>query len=391
MNEWVTGQLAGRTWMLYPLMLFLLPNAFTLGPFAPETAFALAHFCLFGATLLLVAPATDLLALTRRVPLAARLFGVLVVVLFAVKAGPAAALRAATWLVVLATTSIAFADEHRFAQLMRIWLWMAALTAGSVMLLHGVPFPPRIDFLSWTHRTGFGYFLAIGVLAGIVLLRTGRVRHRLPHTAALVLALAGLAATMSRGPWLLALLAVAALDRRARTGALLGLVLVAAIAVMLVPDALLMDVSTRFRSIYDWDVGSSSLYRANLYRAALDSLPQTWIAGAPTAQFGPFLAAHALVRYPAFFGAGFQTDSDIIDLLLLGGLPLLAVATWTLVSAARQSLHESPDDGSLVALRRAVLASIVLQILLDNVFSSALGWFMLGLVMRDAPVRGGRT
>ncbi len=380
------GRLGATVWLLYPLMLFALPKV-DIGPLAPNTVFALLFFATAAAVLLFAAPAQNVIDLVRRIPLPAFLFAVSIVGLLYVKAGPVDALRAVTWLVVFVVSFFAFGEDRRFENLLRLWFWMAAVASVVIIVLHGFPFPKEIDFLSWKHRTVLGYFLSVGVLAGIVLYRGRHVSWRAAHLTGLVCVVAGLAGTLARGPWLLTLVALFMLDARARRGAALALVSVGALAAVLFPAALVGDVSQRFQSIYDWNVGSSSLYRLNLYKAVVDAIPDVWLSGASTTAYGPVLAAHAGIRYAAFFIPGFETDSDLINLMLLGGLPLTLLALWMFVDAARRGARDTSSAPDIRGMRRAVLAAVLMQMCLDNILSNALGWFLLGVALHSNPRR----
>ncbi len=384
-------ELAARVWLLYPAMLFVLPNELTFGSIAPETLFALLAGVIAASVMLFALPATAVGRGLSGMPTALVVFATAVILLMLIKGGIVAMLRACSWGIVLVFSYLAFRDERMFERLLKIWFWVAAAASAALLVKYGAPLPGRIEFLSWEHRTVFGYFDAVALAAGIVLLRGGHIGSRAPYMAGLAVVTLGLLATLSRGPWLLALVAVMLLDRSTRRAAVMAGCLFAAVAVIVMPESLIQDLSTRWRSLYDWDVGSSSLYRFNLYRAAMSSLPDTWLAGAPTTNIGPFLAQYAPVRYPAFYMPGFNTDSDVIYLLMLGGVPLIATMCWVILSLARNMARNtarniarniaSPDASIspyLLGMRRVLLVSVVMQMLLDSIVWTAFAWFLLG-------------
>jgi len=382
--------LAARVWLLYPAMLFVLPNELTLGPIAPETLFALLGGAIAASVVLFAVPATTVRQGLSGMPTALVVFAMAVIVLMLFKGGLVAMLRAGSWVIVLVFSFLAFRDERTFERLLKIWFWVAVAACAALLLIYGAPLPGRIEFLSWQHRTVFGYFDAVAVAAGIVLLRGGHIGSRAPYLAGLIVVVLGLLATLSRGPWLLAIIAVMLLDGSTRRAAVLAGCIFAAAAVIVMPESLIADLSSRWRSLYDWDVGSSSLYRFNLYRAALSSLPETWLAGAPTTDIGPFLAQYAPVRYPAFYKPGFNADSDVIYLLMLGGVPLIAAMCWVIWSLARNIAGAAESSAThLLGMRRVLLVCVVMQMLLDSIIWTALAWFLLGaaIVRRDARAR----
>lgn len=375
---------AAASWLVYPLLLFVLPNGPSVGSFAPETLFALLCGVWVGLVMLFCMPARTLYEAMRELPGSVVIFCMLVIALMLFKGGPIAALRACSWCVVLVLSYFAFRDARAFRHLLWLWFSVAVLASLAVIARHGIPMPPRIDFLSWQHRTVFGYFLALAIPAGIVLLQSRRGGNLFLTAGLCVISLA-LLATMSRGPWLLACLTLAVLDTRTRRWAAVAGIVFAAGAVVMLPDGLLIDLSDRFRSLYDWDIGSSSLYRYNLYTAAWTSLPHSWLGGAPTTQFGPFLAQFAPVRYPAFYNPAFNADSDLIYVVLLGGVPLFAVMLWMMWSLWQRIVAAGSDAVEMVGMRRALLAGLIVQMTLDSIIWTALGWFLIGAVL--APPR----
>ncbi|HEY6642724.1 MAG TPA: O-antigen ligase family protein [Povalibacter sp.] len=385
--------LALSAWLLYPLMLFLLPNELAVGPFAPETLFALLGGAIAASVMLFALPVATLGRTLQGMPMAVVVFAVSVIVLMLFKGGFVAVLRACSWVIVLVFSFVVFRDERMFERLLKIWFWVAVGASLALLLKYGAPLPGKIAFLSWQHRTVFGYFDAVALAAGIVLLRSGRIGSRAYYLAGLIVVVLGLLATLARGPWLLALIAVMVLDGPTRRAAVIAACLFAAAAVVVMPESLLEDLSSRWRSLYDWEVGSSSLYRFNLYRAALASMPETWIAGAPTMDIGPFLAQYAPVRYPAFYKPGFNADSDVIYLLLLGGVPLIAVMCWVIASLAGNisAVAAVSPATHLVAMKRVLLVSAVMQMLLDSIIWTAFAWFLIGTAIAVRDTSRGET
>jgi len=384
--------LASRAWLIYPAMLFVLPNELTLGPIAPETLFALLAGAIAASVVLFAVPATTVARGLGGMPTALIVFAMAVVVLMLFKGGLVAMLRACSWVIVLVFSFLAFRDERTFERLLKLWFWVAVGACMALLLRYGAPLPGKIEFLSWQHRTVFGYFDAVAVAAGIVLLRGGRIGSRASYLAGLIVVVLGLLATLSRGPWLLAIIAVMLLDGSTRRAAVIAGCFFAAVAVVVMPESLIEDLSSRWRSLYDWDVGSSSLYRFNLYRAALSSLPETWLFGAPTTEIGPYMAQYAPVRYPAFYKPGFNADSDVIYLLMLGGVPLIAVMCWVIWSLARNIGAAAGTNAShLLGMRRVLLVCLVMQMLLDSIVWTALAWFLLGAAIVRKDARGRAT
>lgn len=137
-------------------------------------------------------------------------------------------------------------------------------------------------------------------------------------------------------------------------------------------------IAARIRTLVDIQSASSSLYRLNMYLATWRSLPDTWLLGADTLQLGPFLARYSLVRYPHYYAPGFATDSDVIYLVLLGGVPLLLAFVWLALYIAKR-MWTAPRIGD-APLMAAIACTAAMQMLFDNSLSSALGWFLLGLL-----------
>ena len=253
------------------------------------------------------------------------------------------------------------------------------------MICHGFAWPEQVDLLAWTHRTVLGYFLAMSMLLGIYLSSQSADRYRALNLCGAAVCGVALVASMARGAWIFAiagmLIQMRARHIHFRIRAHAG-----------------RARNCRICSDHAWsarDYGARAINRRlepgefdslprNLYLAAARSLSETWLLGAPSLEFGPYLAQFSVLRYPHLFNPEFATDSDVIHVTLLGGLPLLAVLAVALAKLGLRLWRDMKITGNFDP-RLWLLLLLGAQLVLDNVFSSALGWFYLGVLCTAVP------
>ena len=368
-------------WLAYPLALFTLPNAWKIGPVSPETLMSAAYSIIFFLSVLVYRRPSTAGELTVAIPRAWIAFALVSVVAIGIRSGPVGLFRSLTWVAVPNLTVSLF----RSAALRRKLWWVMALAGCTsaiwALISLPLPMPEKTELFAWTHRTVFGYFLAITLLVMVHLALTVEAKLK----PLLILGVAAVAATLAfslaRGAWVGAFAGFVILF--ARRPKQLGLALLAAAAVGTAIVATSGDgavIGARLRSLVDSDVASSSLYRANLYLAAIRSIPDSWLLGADMHGFGPYLARFSLLRYPHFYSPEFEPDSDVIRLLLLGGLPLLCLFVWLGLTIARSALQVAFQGDADERVRAGIACVVGCQMLFDNILSNSLGWFYLGLI-----------
>jgi hypothetical protein len=372
-------------WLAYPLMLFSMPNEVRIGGFPPETLVAACFLLVVMLSVIVASAPVRLLELPDQVPFYVLLFFAGVLFATGFKGEAALLIRVVSWGAVLLIATVLFRDPGLRASLWKVWFVVGVGTALYSMAVHGFAWPEEVNILAWTHRTVLGYFLGMSLLLGIYLSAQARTANRALFLCGAGICGLALVASMARGAWLFAiagmLIQMRAGGSRIRLGPMLAvLAVVVTAAVMLGAPG----IAERARSIVDLDQASSTLYRANLYLATARSLPETWLVGAPTLDVGPYIAQFSIIRYPFLFSPEFATDSDLIHLTLLGGLPLLAILGVALLKLGLRLWRDMKASGSFDP-RLWLLLLLGAQLALDNVFSSALGWFYLGILCTVVP------
>lgn len=369
-------------WLSYPMVLFLAPNSWQLAGAGPETWVALIYLTLFVASSLLYDRPVGVLNWGAGIPVAVLIFAGLYSVGVLARGDLVDAVRLLSWLAVMFLGSQLLRPNWLRVKLWGLWAVTGSITALVVMSTRPIPMPEVVDVFAWEHRTVLAYYLVGGLFSAIHLQNTSQqTRSRVAASLAGAIILLALIVSLARGAWIATVLGSLVLYR-ARLGKLAG------VAILFIPVAIFAsilfgavdDISTRLISIVDFESASSSLYRLNLYTAAFRSLPETWLAGAPVLEHGPYLAQFSPVIYPHFFSQVFATDSDVIFILLSGGVPLLLALGWAFIrfaNLARVAIRVGHEDAPMLG---AMLALSATQALFDNLLSSALGWFYLGVL-----------
>jgi len=373
-------------WLAYPAMLFSMPNAVRVGVFPPETLVAACYLFVLLMSVTVSSQPVRLRELGGQIPLSVLIFYFGVVLAIVSKGNVGLVLRVVSWGGVLLIAAVLFRDASLRLLLWKVWFTIGIGTAVYSLATHGVAWPEEVDILAWTHRTVLGYFLAMSLLLGTYLAARAGGGYRQMYLAGAAVCGAALAASMARGAWLFAVAGMLIQLRVRRSGfrvaPVLGVIVIAVLAAAAFGAS---GIAERARSIVDLSQASSTLYRANIYLATLRSLPHTWLLGAPSMEFGPYLAQFSVLRYPHLFNPQFATDSDIVHMTLLGGLPLLAMLASALAKLGLRLWHDMKASGDLDP-RLWLLLLLGAQLVLDNVFSSALGWFYLGVLVTAVPL-----
>lgn len=378
----IVDYFATSGWLLYPLVLFLLPNSWQLAGVGPETWIALVYLVLFAASSMLYGRPIGPLDWAVAIPAPVLLFAGIYSVGVLARGDLADAVRLLSWLAVMLLGSQLFRLDWLRLRLWRLWAATAASTALVVLLARPIPMPEVVGIFAWEHRTVLAYYLVGGLLSAVHLQSVADRRgERACAAVAATIITVALVVSLARGAWIAAFVGYVLLYR-AKLGRLVKvavLFLPVAIGVSMTFDAA-DDIASRFVSLVDLESASSSMYRLNLYIAAIRSLPETWLLGAPVLEHGPYLARFSPVTYPHFFSEGFATDSDVIFVILSGGLPLLGALGGSFVvmlQRARTGMKCGAPDSPMLA---ALLVLSATQAMFDNLFSSALGWFYLGVL-----------
>jgi len=265
------------------------------------------------------------------------------------------------------------------AVIRRIWMAVACGAAAIYLSLPSKWELPAANVFAFEHRTMLGYFLA----AGLVLLVAASRRPLAPlkWLAAGALA-AALLITRARGAWLLAVMALAVREWQAgrRRVAVVGTCAAVAV-VLIVPIATQGEIGSRLRSIWDLRVGSSSLYRIDLYLAAAKAVPEVGLLGAGPGSSPRVLQDRTFQRYEHIAAASrgernFSTDSDVIQIGIENGLLGVVLLLWGLGILGKHAIRR---DRGIQILGLAVWCTLIALILFDNVLSVPFGWVLAGV------------
>lgn len=240
-----------------------------------------------------------------------------------------------------------------------------------------------------------GYLLALLPLALAALLRWQRPARRLFALAALVLGIAALVLTYSRGAWM-GLVAAAGVSLLLLAGRLTrrwpplwrrllpGLLLVGGIALLAVLVIQVEPLRVRVLSLLAGRGDSSNNFRINVWLAALDMVQaRPWIG------IGPGNDAFNLI-YPLYQQPKFNALSAYsipLELAVEAGLPGLLAGIGLVLSCLRTALAQwrAAGDAALPALAAiAIVAALGVQGLTDTIFFrpevQLIGWFAVASV-----------
>ena len=366
-------------WLIYPLLLFTLDDSVRIAdlPVAPETLvlvlLILAFCCITGGGILV-----DLGSAAARAPRALIVLFVLLA-LHPVRTGDwMGLLRCAMWAVVYLFGATFAAHGQQRQRFSALWSVLALAAAGLYYAQPSLWRSGEVDILAWKHRTGLGYFLVFPLAAALLRCISGvRIWTNLLVAAAL---LPAFILCFSRGPWLAlagaAAMALLAWPRRRLRLAVLSL------AAFLVLGLAARDTeyTHRIASIFDFDVRSSSTYRADLYRAAIEAAPQIWLGGADHAVMNQVLWANSGSQYRVLLADG-DVDSDLIWVFFSGGVFALIALVWALADWCGKSyrhLRREPDS-SVALCNACLLVTVVAFIFFYGVIGTPLGWLLLGI------------
>jgi hypothetical protein len=386
-------------WLLYPAILFTLPDS-VLGalPIAPESIFMLA--ALYAAVLLDLAYRRGRrvrLALSR-IPLPAALFLGAMLLSWSVHGFGGSLILAARLIVWVLTFffgvyfALEASDRSRFFR-----LWTVLATAGAAFLI-GSPGrwgQERVDIMAFQHRTGFAYFLCLP--AALLIFRTffAGTRRVTPLTlASLALLTVGVLMALSRGAWLVVYMGLIALlvyrGRRVTAAAVLAVSMAGLLSFAFLSNA---DLALRIRSVWDFRLRSSSLYRLDLLQAAFSSVPEIGPLGSGPGTAGSVLAGYTFQSYrhltaEQLASGRFVTDSDVVWLLIEAGPVAVAMLFLLMAWWARRLFRDfavgdgAPEDRAAGLL---LLVLFVAMLTFDNVLTIPFGWFLLGVGLGSLP------
>ncbi|MBB4634530.1 O-antigen ligase family protein [Longimicrobium terrae] len=384
-------------WLLYPVLLFALPDRLFTLPIAPESVLLLIVF--YVAVLADLARGGRWMRETlARVPLPLWAFLITITLSWTVhRFGGSAELaaRLGLWIVTFffgVFFSVRLRDRTHFFQ---IWLGIAVL--GALMFL-GSPgrwWQDKVNLLSHEHRTGFGYFLSLPTAWLIFRLYVQRERRnrRLLVFALGVLGLT-LLMTLARGAWLVVYLGGIALLIYRRKPLLavtiLAVTLAAAITFALTSDS---TMALRLRSVWDFRIRSSSLYRLDLFLATLKSVPDLGLLGrgpgsAPRVLAGYTMQTYRHLQAEVLGTYTFVTDSDFVWLTIESGPLVTVFLILSLAWWGRELFRyfRRPGSDASDAVRSLLLLILfILMIIFDNVVTIPYGWFLLGVGIGSIP------
>lgn len=372
-------------WYLYPLLLFTLPNELPLSllPVAPETVVLFTVVPLAILAEVATQGRSDFFSRLSKVPRTLLLFIFAMVLAWAFSGTPQAleeVIRLSSWAIVCIYAFLLGANRSLLRGMILVWTTVA-LAASVLLLIQPVKwFQPEVDLLAWEHRTTFGYFLVVPALMALESVLMQR-RITVPHLVTLILVVAALVLTFSRGPWLVLMVGAIVLSWLNGRRNLIILMTPAVLVILgLAVTASESQMAMRVRSLWDFSIASSSAYRWDLYSTSFRLLPTLGLFGGGPASSAGLLASATERSYEHMLAGRFQTDSDLLWVLLEAGpvaaLLLLAVfAVWSR-RLGRLLRTELGWFAKSVALTVFVLA-IGFQ-LLDNTLSNPLGWFIIG-------------
>jgi hypothetical protein len=268
--------------------------------------------------------------------------------------------------------------------LWRVWLAIAVI-AATILLLDPSRWGEKVvNVLAWEHRTTYAYFLSVPTTVLLVqLLNGGLSLPRLLRAGSLVLLLPALFISHSRGAWLTVGIGVGVLlflGGSRRKAWLYAAICAALIAVAL--TSVETETALLIRSLFDWSVRSSSLYRFDIYLAGVSAIGETGLWGTGPSSVAGILSQYTLQDYQHLDDDKFATDSDIIWLLVEAGLItvlglLACVAAYAKTIATWKAGFLLSDYLPFVA---AVFFAFLALITLDNILMTPLGWFLLGTI-----------
>jgi hypothetical protein len=272
-------------------------------------------------------------------------------------------------------------DVRRARHYWVAWLSIA-IAAALLLLLSPSKWGEKVfDIFAWEHRTTFAYFLAVPTIVLLFRALAAPTLKALWLAIPLCILLPALILSYSRGAWLVvaAALGMMLFLARQRRLALIYAFAGALSVIWFVADSD-AEVALLVRSLYDWNIRSSALYRLDVYFAGAAASAETGLWGTGPSSVGAMLANYTLQTYEHLDDEKFATDSDVVWLLVEAGLVGFVGLLLTLVAYSSRILRmrDSLQIGSLASFVAATFCAFLGWIAFDNVLMTPLGWFLLG-------------
>jgi len=373
--------LLSRIWWIYPSLLFLLPNHWRFSgiPLAPETV--LASFFAFELLLANSISHRDVVAAVPKTGWA------LLVVLFSIGAARGdtldVQLRCIIWGMNLWLGVQMSTGWRERRAVIATWTAAAVIASASFLSMPSLWGEEQIHLLSWEHRTGLGYFL-VPVLFPLAQWahKAKSIVHSASAASGVLLMATVLVLTSARGAWVACLVSGLLLvwhRRGAFVAVLSGTVpIFGLLALSYATDT---PLAARARSIIDWSIPSSSMYRWDLLQASFSSMSDGYYLGVPHSESGYRLSLYTSEQYASLERDEFVSDSDLIWAIVEYG-PAAAVAL-ALVWMAHIRGIAAATRGSGIAATFTLSAGTTFLAMsaLDNLLSASFGWFIWGFVV----------
>lgn len=375
-------------WLLFPALLFTLPNTWKFGslPIAPESILMIFTLYLFTCGDFGVARGQQTFKAIKNIPLSIYMLFVFIMfsLFFAELNNRVLYLfRVLLWFLTFYYAYIFLQKPQNQYKLFLIWT-IIAFAGVSILLASPSKWNEKVvDIFAWEHRTTFGYFISIPTIFFLYKTAfTEKWREKFIFSIASLFFMAGVLLTYSRGTWTVVYFGIVAiLAYRKKYKLLILFFIVSIAAITLYITAYESQITTTVKSIYNLDIPSSSRYRLDLYHAAFKALPEIGVLGVGPERIGSVLRLYTYDTYKHLEDSGFASDSDIIWLLVAHG-PLVLASLLTLVFWWAVNLIKYLRFRKAIHVENIFIISLLIvfigMILFDNILSSPYGWFLLG-------------
>lgn len=383
---------------LYPVLLFGLPNSVKISGFnfAPESGLLLVLLFVFLLFDLVFYKAHYTILALRSTPWAFHIFASLFIFAWLLSLNFQFS-NLHFWKLILWLFTWCFGIYYgifNFRRFIQIWMLIGLIGALVYILSPDKVGNPILNILAWEHRTTFAYFLIIPAFSSFVQVLQKSYRWKLIYLCAFLIILTAIILSYARGAWIAFIIVISFyFIRNNRIGIVTLMSLLLLFASYLYSINSKSDLAYRVRSLYDLNVGSSSYYRYDLYRAAATMVSEARVLGLGPKSSGEYLYWRTTRKYDSLLDSHVSTDSDIIWMLIEAGpIALILFMLYLFQLFKRISIYSNFDNSNdnKTKYHEVLFFVLIALMIFDNILSTPLGWFLLGVSQGSIMISGSR-
>lgn len=290
-------------------------------------------------------------------------------------------LKILTWFLISITFALCLRSRNFFQNFISFYIFFGFCAALLYIASPSKWGAINVNIFSFELRTVFGYFVAIGT--GLNFAKYLDSKSKI-NFAIFVLCFVALIISGARGPVIMTLLIVftnLVVNENVNLKSIAQLVFVTSTFSLIV--ILSEDLFIRYKSIYDLDLVSSTLYRLDLLTTALKSLGEFNIFGISEDRYRQYLSNNTFQVYSQInLVDKFYADSDFVRLLVKHGI----LTTLTIFVICYRWMRKVISLEKVEKRYELVFfISFVFMIFSDDILTNPIGWILLSVYLVQRP------